>query len=167
MHFHIMKMYKDKEVKNIKDIFFGNVWRKNIFIIYVTEYGTALTFFLTFSSLYIFTIWKCIAYNRFSRDGIYFDKILILEYKLFKKSNKANLCRVIFVFYFILYLYILGINRLIYIRLSGRCCRSYNDYSWVLMRKEKTIICKTDRFMHLTNKTSLATPIHTEVTVPS
>jgi hypothetical protein len=63
-----MKMYKDKEVKNIKDIFFGNVWRKNIFIIYVTEYGTALTFFLTFSSLYIFTIWKCIAYNRFSRD---------------------------------------------------------------------------------------------------
>ena len=29
-------MYKDKEVKK-------NVWRKNIFDIYVTEYGTALT----------------------------------------------------------------------------------------------------------------------------
>ncbi len=36
-------MYKDKEVKNVKDIFFVNVWRKNIFDIYVTEYGTTLT----------------------------------------------------------------------------------------------------------------------------
>jgi hypothetical protein len=34
-------MYKDKEVKNVK-IFFVHVWRKNIFDIYVTEYGTAL-----------------------------------------------------------------------------------------------------------------------------
>ena len=50
-----------------------------------------LTFFLTSLSLYIFTIWKCIAYNRFYRDGIYFDKILVSEYKLFKSSNKANL----------------------------------------------------------------------------
>jgi hypothetical protein len=42
-------MYKDKEVKkNVKDIFFINVWRKDIFDIYVTEYGTALTtIFLT------------------------------------------------------------------------------------------------------------------------
>jgi hypothetical protein len=24
------------------------------------------------------------------RDGIYFDKILVSEYKLFKRSNKAN-----------------------------------------------------------------------------
>jgi hypothetical protein len=31
MHFHIVKKYKDKEVKNVKDIFFVNVWRKNIF----------------------------------------------------------------------------------------------------------------------------------------
>jgi hypothetical protein len=31
------------------------------------------------------------AYNRFCRDGIYFDKILVSEYKLFKRSNKANL----------------------------------------------------------------------------
>ena len=35
-------MYKDKKSKNVKDIFFGNVWRKNIFDIYVTEYGTAI-----------------------------------------------------------------------------------------------------------------------------
>jgi hypothetical protein len=42
MHFHIVKMYKDKEVQNVKN-FFVNVWRKNIFDIYVTEYGTALT----------------------------------------------------------------------------------------------------------------------------
>ena len=34
-----MKMYKDKEVTNVKNIF---VWRKNIFDIF-TEYGTALT----------------------------------------------------------------------------------------------------------------------------
>ena len=32
--------------------------------------------FLTSLSLYIFTTWKCIAYNFFCRDGIYFDKIL-------------------------------------------------------------------------------------------
>jgi hypothetical protein len=32
-------MYKDKEVQNVKN-FFVNVWRKNIFDIYVTEYGT-------------------------------------------------------------------------------------------------------------------------------
>jgi hypothetical protein len=51
----------------------------------------SLTFFLTSLSLYIFTIWKSIAYNRFCRDGIYFDKILVSEYKLFKRSNKANL----------------------------------------------------------------------------
>jgi hypothetical protein len=33
----------------------------------------------------------CIAYNFFCRDGMYFDKILVSEYKLFKRSNKANL----------------------------------------------------------------------------
>jgi hypothetical protein len=38
--------------------------------------------FLTSLSLYIFTTWKCIAYNFFCRDGIYFDKILVSEYKL-------------------------------------------------------------------------------------
>jgi hypothetical protein len=46
-------MYKDKEVKNVKN-FFVNVWRKNIFDLYVTEYGTARAIlvvlkFLTFN----------------------------------------------------------------------------------------------------------------------
>ena len=37
-------MYKDKEVnKNVKNIFFINVWRKRVFDIYFTEFGTALT----------------------------------------------------------------------------------------------------------------------------
>jgi hypothetical protein len=36
-------MYKDKEVnKNVKTFFF-NVWRKSVFDIYFTEFGTALT----------------------------------------------------------------------------------------------------------------------------
>ena len=57
MHFHIMKMYKEKEVKkNVKDIFFINVWRKNIFDIYVTEYGTALTTILPILFLYLNTV---------------------------------------------------------------------------------------------------------------
>jgi hypothetical protein len=34
-------------------IFFVNVWRKNIFDIYVTEYGTALTTILPILFLYI------------------------------------------------------------------------------------------------------------------
>ena len=38
-------------------------------------------------SLYIFTIWKSIVYNLFCRDVIYFDKILVSEYKLFKRSD--------------------------------------------------------------------------------
>jgi hypothetical protein len=57
MHFHIVKMYKDKEVKkNVKDIFFINVWRKNILDIYVTEYGTALTTILPVLFLYLNTV---------------------------------------------------------------------------------------------------------------
>ena len=43
-----------------------------------------LTFLLTFLSLYIFTIWKCIVLHRLCRDGIYFDKILVSEYILFE-----------------------------------------------------------------------------------
>jgi hypothetical protein len=36
-------MYKDKESKkNVKNISFINVWRKSVFDIYFTEYGTAL-----------------------------------------------------------------------------------------------------------------------------
>ena len=52
MHFHIVKIYKDKEVK----IFFVNVWRKNIFDIYVIEYGTALTTILPIFFLYLNTV---------------------------------------------------------------------------------------------------------------
>jgi hypothetical protein len=37
-------MYKDTGVnKNVKNIFFMNVWRKIVFDIYFTEFGTALT----------------------------------------------------------------------------------------------------------------------------
>ena len=45
-------MYKDKEDNNVNN-FFVNVWRKNIFDIYVTEYGTALT---TILFLYLNTV---------------------------------------------------------------------------------------------------------------
>jgi hypothetical protein len=38
-----------------------------------------------------FHLWKSIVYNLFCRDGIYFDKILVSEYKIFKRSNKAKL----------------------------------------------------------------------------
>ena len=48
-------MYKDKEVKNVKN-FFVNVWRKSIFHIYVTEYGTALTTILPILLLYLNTV---------------------------------------------------------------------------------------------------------------
>ena len=60
--------------------FYVTHWYKNIFDIFVDTL-----------SLYIFTIWKSIIYNLFCRDGIYFDKILVSEYKLFRRSNKANL----------------------------------------------------------------------------
>ena len=50
----------------------------------------ALTYLLTSLCLYPFTICKCIVYYRHCRDGIYFDKILVSEYKLLKRSNKAN-----------------------------------------------------------------------------
>jgi hypothetical protein len=48
-------MYKDKELK-MSIIFFVNVWRKNIFDIYVTEYGTALTNILPILFLYLNTL---------------------------------------------------------------------------------------------------------------
>ena len=56
MHFHIVKMYKDKEVKKCQGYFFVNVWRQNIFDIYVTEYGTALTTILPILFLYLNTV---------------------------------------------------------------------------------------------------------------
>ena len=49
-------MNKDKEVRNVKDIIFVNVWRKNIFDIYVTEYCTALTTILPIWFLYLNTV---------------------------------------------------------------------------------------------------------------
>jgi hypothetical protein len=49
-------MYKDKEVINVKDIFFVNVWRKDIFDIYVTEYGTALSAILPILFLCLNTV---------------------------------------------------------------------------------------------------------------
>ena len=48
-------MYKDKE-SNMSRIFFVTVCRKNIFDIYVTEYGTALTTILPILFLYLNTV---------------------------------------------------------------------------------------------------------------
>ena len=56
MHFHVVNMYKDKEVKKFQGYFFVNVWSKNIFDIYVTEYGTALTTILPILFLYLNTV---------------------------------------------------------------------------------------------------------------
>ena len=50
-------MYKDKEAKkNVKNIFFINVWRKRVFDLYFTEYGTALTTVLPTLFLYLNTV---------------------------------------------------------------------------------------------------------------
>ena len=50
-------MYIDKEVKkNVKNILFINVWRKSVFNIYFTEYGTALTTILPILFLYLNTV---------------------------------------------------------------------------------------------------------------
>jgi hypothetical protein len=56
------------------------VWRKNIFDIYVTEYGTALTTILPILFLYLNTVIVTAGTferNESGRDGIYFDKILV------------------------------------------------------------------------------------------
>ena len=45
-----------KKSKNVKDVFFVNVWRKFFFDIYVTEYGTALTTILPILFLYLNTV---------------------------------------------------------------------------------------------------------------
>jgi hypothetical protein len=66
-------------------------WMSKIILRHTLIKKIFLTFLLTSLSLYIFTIWKCIVYHRLCRNGIYFDKILVSEYKLFKRSNKANL----------------------------------------------------------------------------
>jgi hypothetical protein len=83
--FDLLKsLYSDTNISTI----FGDVNVKNIFTSHIDK---NIIDIFNFFILYIFTIWKCIAYNRFCRDGIYFDKILVSEYKLFKRSNKANL----------------------------------------------------------------------------
>jgi hypothetical protein len=103
MDFHIVKMYKDRvSTKMSKIILSRNERRRfgalksdsthHFFRNACTKSGS--WWFSQFSgcwSLYIFTIWKSIVYNRFCRDGIYFDKILVSEYKLLERSNKANL----------------------------------------------------------------------------
>ena len=38
----------------------------------------------------IFTLWKFIVYYRLCRDIIFFDKIFVSEYKLFKRSNTSS-----------------------------------------------------------------------------
>jgi hypothetical protein len=57
-----------------------------------------MTFYLSiildlqnFFHWYILQSWKLKRPPILCRDGIYFDKILVSEYKLFKRSNKANL----------------------------------------------------------------------------
>ena len=49
-------LFKDKEVKNVKDIILSMCDVKNIFDIYVTEYGTALTTILPILFLYLNTV---------------------------------------------------------------------------------------------------------------
>ena len=49
-------MYKDKKSKMSRIFFFVNARRKNIFDIYVTEYGTALTTILPILFLYLNTV---------------------------------------------------------------------------------------------------------------
>jgi hypothetical protein len=56
MVIYVMKIYKDKEVnKNDKNILFIHVWRKSVFDIYFTEFGTALTTVLPVLFQYYYT----------------------------------------------------------------------------------------------------------------
>jgi hypothetical protein len=74
MHFHIVNMYKDKEVnKNVKNIFLL-ICDVKVSDIYFTEFGTALTTILPILCQYCY---------KYCYSEIYFDKILV--------SNKANL----------------------------------------------------------------------------
>ena len=51
-------MYKDKEVNKCQGCFFCQCVTKNIFDIYVTEYGTALTTILPILFLYLNTCYS-------------------------------------------------------------------------------------------------------------
>ena len=57
MHFQIVKMYKDKEVKkNVKNIFLS-VCDEKVFLTFTfTEYGTVLTTILPILFLYLNTV---------------------------------------------------------------------------------------------------------------
>jgi hypothetical protein len=68
--FPFVRLFGEIQWSKCQKHFYVTHWQKNI-----------LTFLLTSLSLYIFTIWKCIVYHRLCRDGIYFDKILVSEYK--------------------------------------------------------------------------------------
>ena len=57
-------MYKDMEVnKNVKNIFFINVWRKSALDIYFTEFGTALTTILPIFFQYSYKYCYCDSRN--------------------------------------------------------------------------------------------------------
>ena len=57
MHFHIVKMYKDKEVKkNVKNIFLSMCDVKVFLTFTLTEYGTVLTTILPILFLYLNTV---------------------------------------------------------------------------------------------------------------
>ena len=57
MHFHIVKMYKDKEVKkNVKNIFLSMCDVKVFLTFTFTEYGTVLTIILPILFLYLNTV---------------------------------------------------------------------------------------------------------------
>ena len=57
MHFHIVKMYKDKDVKkNVKNIFLSMCDVKVFLTFTLTEYGTVLTTILPILFLYLNTV---------------------------------------------------------------------------------------------------------------
>jgi hypothetical protein len=90
-------------------------------------------------SLYIFTIWKSIVYYRLCRDGIYFDKILVSEYKLFKRSNKANLLinmwrKSVFDIYFTEFHTALTTISPILFQYCYKYCSSDNRNLWAVMK---------------------------------
>jgi hypothetical protein len=66
-------MYKDKEVNNVNN-FFVNVWRKNIFDIYVTEYGTALTTILPILHSEYHTVFWPVTNHKLGRNIQRFDQ---------------------------------------------------------------------------------------------
>jgi hypothetical protein len=82
---HYNSIYNNTWTKQVKQLSNQrqSQWRKCQKHFYVTHWQKKFLTFWTSLSLYIFTIWKCIVHNFFCRDGIYFDKILVSEYKLY------------------------------------------------------------------------------------